>query len=304
MTTAASITLASLLEEMTDLAALTREAHPQYRIAHCSSYDRASVSPDDPEGWFANKDAGPSIRVERNQGREEHVIAEFEGPGCLNRLWIPDRRIPPKAADRSQETATVRVYLDGKKAPTFEGLFQDVFNGTGIFPHPFAHRSLSSAVSYFPVPFASGLKITLEGEPFYYNVSARIYAPGTNVESFTMESMEALSDRIAETGERLLRPSSPAGDTVVSPLEIEPGHEEAVTLPDGCRAVTEICMTVDTRNEDSLRALVLKMTADGEETVYCPVGEFFGCGVGLHPFSYRKTARCDAVGSCRIRNTR
>lgn len=161
------ISLTSLLDEMTDFAALTRDPCPKYRIAHCSSYDRASVSPEEPEGWFANKDRGPFIRKEHNQGREEHVIAEFDGPGCLNRLWTPDKRIPPRVANRAEETAIVRIYLDGNDAPVIEGLFQDVFNGKGIFPPPFAHPSLSSAVSYFPIPFASGLKMTLEGEPFY-----------------------------------------------------------------------------------------------------------------------------------------
>ena len=73
MTGDKSISLASLLDEMTDFAALTRDSHPKYRIAHCSSYDRASVSPDEPEGWFANKDRGPFIRKEYNQGGEEHV---------------------------------------------------------------------------------------------------------------------------------------------------------------------------------------------------------------------------------------
>ena len=88
-----SISLANLLDEMLDLVALTRDSHPKYRIVHFSSYDRASVSPGEPEGWFANKDYGPFIRKEVNQGREEHVIAEFDGPGCLNRLWAPDNRL-------------------------------------------------------------------------------------------------------------------------------------------------------------------------------------------------------------------
>lgn len=280
-----SISLMNLLDEMTDLVALTHDSHPKYRIVHCSSYDRASVSPDEPEGWFANKDRGSFIRKENNQGREEHVIAEFGGPGCLNRLWTPDRRIPPRASMYAEETTIVRIYLDGSDTPVIEGLFQDVFNGKGIFPPPFAHESLSSAVSYFPVPFASGLKMTVEGEPFFYNVSARIYEPGTMVESFTVESMEALADEIRETGERLLNPPSAKGDTVVSDLQIKPGGEERITLPEGERAITDICMTVDVMNADALRGLVLRIAFDDQETVFCPLGDFFGCGPGLHPFA-------------------
>ena len=34
----------------------------------------------------------------------------------------------------------------------------------------------------------------------------------------------------------------------------------------------------------ALRSTVLAITCDGEQTVWCPVGDFFGSGVGLNPF--------------------
>ena len=277
------ISLASLLDEMTDLAALSRDSQAEYRIAHFSSYDRASLSPDEPDGWFANKDYGPFIRTECNQGREEHVIAEFDGPGCLNRVWMPDRRIPPKAANRAEETAAVRIYLDGSDTPIIEGLFQDVFNGTGLFPRPFAHQSLSSAISYFPVPFASSLKMTLEGEPFFYNVSARVYEPGTQVESFTIESMQALAGKIEETGERLKRPPLGACELIARDMLIEPGQEQSLTLPHGQRAISLIRMTVDATEgdyQDAALARVLEVRYDDGDWI--PVRQLNGDETAQH----------------------
>ena len=48
------------------------------------------------------------------------------------------------------------------------------------------------------------------------------------------------------------------------------------------------------------RSVVLKMEFDGKETVWCPVGDFFGSGIGLHPFQgwYRTVAE-DGTMSCR-----
>jgi len=293
------ITLERLLEEMTDLTALTRCPRPKYRIAHCSSYNRASVTPEDPEGWFANEDTGPFIRQESNGGRVEHVIAEFNGPGCLSRLWTPDRRIHPYVANRSEETAIVRVYLDGNETPAVEGLFQDVFNGTGIFMSPFAHKSLSSAISYFPVPFADGLKITLEGEPFYYNISARMYEPGTRVESFSPELMGSLSNKIADIGKRLAGSLSITNDTTGGEFQLDPGCEEAIFLSGGPQAISGLCLTMDTMAPTGLRGSVVRLSFDEEETVYCPLSEFFGCGPGLHPFE-SLTRSVDQSGSMRF----
>ena len=48
------------------------------------------------------------------------------------------------------------------------------------------------------------------------------------------------------------------------------------------------------------RSVVLKMTFDGKETVWCPVGDFFGTGIGLHPFQgWYRTVTEDGLMSCR-----
>ncbi|MER3413422.1 MAG: hypothetical protein C4341_04135 [Armatimonadota bacterium] len=68
-----------------------------------SSYDRANKSPT--EEWFANRDFGQFVRVERRPGRNEYVLADLQGPGAVVRIWSAN----PKG--------TIRFYLDGKDLP-------------------------------------------------------------------------------------------------------------------------------------------------------------------------------------------
>jgi hypothetical protein len=48
------------------------------------------------------------------------------------------------------------------------------------------------------------------------------------------------------------------------------------------------------------RSVILKMEFDGQQTVWCPVGDFFGTGIGLHPFQgWYRTVSEDGTMSCR-----
>lgn len=60
-----SITVETLLEEMTSYDKMTRYPALPYRSMQQSSYDRRSVSPDRP-GWFANDDGEGFIRLEEH----------------------------------------------------------------------------------------------------------------------------------------------------------------------------------------------------------------------------------------------
>src|SRR5690554_1832361 len=62
-----SITMESLLVEMTDREVITRFPENAYTLKQFSSYDRLSTSPDEP-GWFANDDYTQFIREEYNDG--------------------------------------------------------------------------------------------------------------------------------------------------------------------------------------------------------------------------------------------
>jgi hypothetical protein len=75
-------------------------------------------------------------------------------------------------------------------------------------------------------------------------------------------------------------------------------------LPDGPAAVRELEITLSTANPDetaqALRSTVLQMSFDGEQTVWCPIGDFSGVGVGGQPLSswYRSVSE-DGKITCR-----
>ncbi len=79
------ITITSLLQEMVNRDTVARFPQPDFRLKQDSSYNRASVTPDDAKGWFANKDYNSKdsdtnfIRVEENDGRKEWVLMEDKG---------------------------------------------------------------------------------------------------------------------------------------------------------------------------------------------------------------------------------
>ncbi|UCF17734.1 MAG: hypothetical protein JSW59_09775, partial [Phycisphaerales bacterium] len=81
-----SVSFGSLLDEMVNRDLLARSPDPFYTCHQASSYERTSVSPNQP-GWFANRDWSHFIRAERNEGRTEWVMLDAKGPGAIVRIW-------------------------------------------------------------------------------------------------------------------------------------------------------------------------------------------------------------------------
>ena len=88
------VSLVSLLEEMTNRAALAELPAPPFTLQQASSYERTTTNALDEKTWFANRDFSQFIRVETNDARREWVIQEHEGPGAVVRFWLPLH--PPK----------------------------------------------------------------------------------------------------------------------------------------------------------------------------------------------------------------
>ena len=203
----AEITLESLLEEMTDYAAVARWPQPEFTCKQASSYDRATVAPDKP-GWFANSDQNQFIRTETNQGRTEKVMLDADGPGCLVRFWL--------TTDRNKK-GTLRFYLDGAEEPALAFPAYDLLSGDlGIGPplvqpHP-GYRPDSNGGNnfYLPIPYAKHCKVTWEeaGQSSrYYQINYRTYAPGTAVQTFSRAALEAARPAIERVNRALLAPA-------------------------------------------------------------------------------------------------
>ena len=198
------VTLESLLDEMTDGAAIARWPQPEFTCRQASSYDRGTVAPDQP-GWFANSDQNQFIRTETIQGRTEKVMLDADGPGTIVRCWL--------TTDQNKQ-GTLRFYLDGAAEPALSFPAYDLLSGDlGIGPplaqpHP-GYRPDGNGGNnfYLPIPYSRHCKITWHEA----GSSSRYYQIGP-----------------------LCHPSSRFRHAAVSGQW--PGNRRTVRLPSGCRA--------------------------------------------------------------------
>ncbi len=301
-----AVSLVSMLEEMTDRSVIARMPQPSYHCLQASSYNRAQKSPDQP-GWFANEDWSHFIRSEEIDGRTEWVMMDASGPGAVVRIWMP-----PSVRD-STIVGTVRVYLDHAVKPTLEMTGEDFLNGGLTGPPLSAVRAIGRNL-YLPIPYAKHCKITYDRnfwtdgrkphDRAFYQIDYRSYAEGTRVETFSKERLAAAEPVIRNVQERLLRPgaSIPAAVASLDPVSqtIGPGGSLSLPLPDGPRAVAGITLQLDAGDmAAALRSTVVSMSFDGETTVRCPVGDFFGTGPGLHPWrGWYQTVAGDGSMTC------
>lgn len=281
------ITIESLLNEMTDRGAVAKFPVSDFRLKQASSYNRVSVTPEEPKKWFSNKDYNNNdkdknfVRIEENDGRREWVLMDAEGPGTIVRTWMPWRN------QKSDATTTIiRFYLDGETEPALEGNQFELLNGDGRFPYPLAHKSIRSAVSFFPINYTKGCKVTVSERPFFYQFTYRDYPEGTDVETFSMARLESARAKIDATAAALLDPQvSPSGKPITLSATLAPGEQKSIEMPAGFAAIRKLALKLGNYDDPNVtRSVVLKMQFDGKETVWCPIGDFFGSGIGLHPF--------------------
>ncbi len=269
------VSFETLLDEMTDLARLTRLPDPPYTCRQFSSYDRASKSPE--QDWFANADAGHFLREETRPDRTEYVLMDAEGPGAIVRIWSAN----PKG--------TLRVYLDEDPEPVIEVPMSDFLSGEVPYnPEPIAHVRSAGWNSYLPIPYAKWCKVTSDDKDFYYHVNYRTYPAGTNVKSFTPLQAEELKPRIREIARKLATPGTlaPEGTVRARPVKLEPGKTELVATLSGPAAVGVLAVE-DLQAPDpdaALRGILMTVEFDGLPTVTAPLGDFFGTAPGRSPY--------------------
>ena len=301
---AASVSLDSLLTEMVDVEAIARWPEPEFRCKQASSYDRQKVAPDKP-GWFANNDNTQYIRTEETDGRKENVMMVADGPGAIVRFWL---------TAGGDKQGVIRIYLDGDKSPAvtftdFDLLKGDLQVGAPLAQaHPGYKPDFGGNTLYFPIPYAKHCKVTWEEKSKsarYYQINYRTYAPGTVVMTFALPQAEAAKNLIDEVNRNLSSPVAIAGGEVGSlNSELVAGAEATLDLPAGSSAVRCLELFLKTSDfkevERAQRSLIVKLTFDGEETVWCPATDFFGCGVGINEVrSWYRDVSTDGAMRCR-----
>jgi len=301
-----AVSLQTLLAEMVDRDSVAQYPSPDYICRQFSSYDRDTVGVDKP-GWFANWDRSQFVRVEENDGRREYVMLDAEGPGALVRFWATwhgprkDGRLQPFT------NGTLRVYLDNKPEPAIEGPVADLVSGGKLIGLPFS-ESVSPDTAYerrghnlyLPIPYQTHCKMTYEsegivdfgaqhGEALYYQINYRTYEPGTKIVSFCKGQLEEAKPLLEEVGKKLVAAGlgkTPPLSTTELDIELPPGGKQSpFGQAEGSGAIRQITVRLEAKNlAQALRSTVLAISFDGEQTVWCPVGDFFGIGYQVRPY--------------------
>ena len=275
------VTFDSLLDEMTDRAALARLPEPAYTCAQASSYDQHSVAEGE-DGWFANNDRSYFVGPETINGREEWIMMDVEGPGAIVRWWVTS----------GQYLGTIRIYLDGADEPAVEARVDELVGGEQLCGAPLSEESARGRNLFLPIPYAASCKVTFDrpnfqqsgngGDLLYYQINYRTYEQGTEVESFTMEDLSLASDKIDDLQIALVEKEELNHFLVPTILADGTGPHVSMTGP---AAIHKLAIRLEADDvAQATRSTIIQISFDGEECVWCPVGEFFGSGVGINPF--------------------
>jgi hypothetical protein len=292
------ITTGTLLKEMINRDQLAEFPDPEYTTKQFSSYDRKSLGPDQP-GWFANADRSQFVRTENNNGRRELIMFDSDGPGAIVRFWV--------TVALYQGNGTLRIYLDHNPVPVLEGEVLKLMSGGGLVDAP-----LSTSVSdltdylqrghnlYLPIPYSQHCKITYEsegvsdqpggvtGEAFYYNINYRTYTENVSVASFSIEDLSSYAGELNLVQTRLSHYDNTLPENIQSQehkkITLSPEQVAEIEL-EGTKAIRQIKIKLNTEEiEQALRSTVLEIQFDGKQTVWCPVGDFFGTGYKISPY--------------------
>ncbi len=286
---AQTVSVSSLLAELTDRDAIAKWPSPGFTCSQSSSYDRASKSPADGESWFANDDKGQFIRVEKHSGRLESVLMDADGPGAIVRIWS------------ANPIGTIRVYVDNEDKPVIEAPAAYLLRGGAtvggvLLGPPMSEMRGRGCSLYLPIPYAKHCKVTCEDpKGLYYHVEFRTYVQGTPVESFSPAAMEAAAEAF-NRAQATLRESRDRVPNWFSPfrLEVPAGGTVRHELRSGPTCVSSVAVSLGKglplgrlepkQLADALRRAVIVMEFDGERTVWCPLSDFFGSGMGVNEF--------------------
>ena len=281
---AQQVTIQSLLKEMACRSCLARYSFPAYASLQASSYNRESTARDAP-GWFADSDGTGFIRTEEKNGKTEWVVMEHDGPGTITKMWAPYFYY---GGLDDLEGPNINIYLDGSVTPVISENYFRLITGKGSVPAPFAEVTARAGDCYLPIPFAKSCKITFDKKPFYYIINYRSYAKNIVVKTFTMGQLKTVLPLMNEIRKSLYSVYTDEPGVSINKKEILEAGKELHLKINKAGAINQLQIWVDPVqikiHPELLRSVVLIARFDDEQTVWTPLGDFFGSANELNPF--------------------
>jgi hypothetical protein len=249
---------------------------PAYRdnqlIDQVSSYDRTGGNDDGFSGKYSY--------TRKENGNL--VLAEFEGPGVVNRIWTP-----------TPTNDTLLFYFDGEKTPRLRIRFSDLFSGE-VYPFikPVCGNEVGGYYCYIPILFKKSLKIVFQGEKIMFHQIQCRQLPGMKVESWTGNFSTAEKELLAEVND-VWADISPSVDRYATGLSadirieeksftIKPGEEIAFFEKTTGGRIVGFEIDGGTAFEGIYKDMILSAKWDNEkvEAIYAPLADFFGYAYG------------------------
>ncbi len=237
-----------------------------------SSYDRTGGNNDGFSGQYSY--------IRKEEGNL--VLADFKGPGLLNRIWTP-----------TPTNDTLHFYFDGEKQPRLSICFMDLFSGE-VYPFvkPLVGNEIGGYYCYIPILFQKSLKIIYQGDHLMFHQIQYRKLPGMKVESwkgvFSPDERKLLSEVTAIW--RDITPSVRnynAGLSEVVRLDekkftLHPGDEVPFFETKESGRIVGFEIDGGTSFEGFYKDVLLTATWDHDSTeaIYAPVADFFGYAFG------------------------
>jgi len=276
------------------------------RFARLGGEETFYHSSSDPSG--DNADYNRFVRPSATPGWA--VLAEFDGPGVLDRFWMT-------GVDNGYG---MRVYADGADEPLLEGAVEDLWGGTrDPWTGPLSRQLNQCWWSYVPIPFAESLRIEGELPPVHRFWGPRrlyVQAEGRRVERAAAPPVgkglpPGVLEKTAAALDEAMRPEPPPGAAW--------GADDWRTVPDGGDAVLweaggdgtlagwTLCVEPDGEatageRQAMLHDLILDVRygADAPPSVSVPLGDFFCNGWRKRNFACLAMRSGDDGYECRL----
>lgn len=299
------VSVESLLCEMTSREQLTYFPKQAFVTRHVSSYDRSSTSASE-SNWFHNWDMNQWEAIEETPNGKEYVLMDVNSPGAITHFWMT-------GAGKVRGQGTLRIYIDGYEKPVISQTIRSFVGQNKEVGYPLSCSVSTENIAderghnlYLPIPYAKSCKITYqsdlivpEGNPWetkseilYYNIDYRVYGEETKIESFTAQSIAQNQSLIRATNQMLLNGgySKENKSAVVENFQVDiaPGEEVVIAQKNSGAAIQQLNMRVlQDIPTQSLRSIILKCTFDNIQTVWAPIGDFFGAGYRIDAYETR-----------------
>jgi len=248
-----------------------------WKCVQFSSYDRTG----------GNADAGNFLRMEDNVA----VLAEMDGPGAIVRIWSANPR------------GRLRIYLDDMEKPVVDCPMRDFFEGR--FPPikpPIAMPSSGGVVSYFPMPFAQRMRVTVQDPgTMYYHVTVVQFPKGTKVRTLKFPLSDSELEALTEVLQVWTSPVRLPPNLTFEEHTIDPKGKKTVFELRGPAIAKGLFVAISPKQFLAWRKAILRIYWDGEKSpsVESPLGDFFGSGFGpVYLYSRFVGFTDEGVGYC------